>query len=167
VKNQDFNANRRALKEEKLKNTKTRLSKKGIYLLTIITLFLISFSTTAFIIINANKLTFSGGNSGASKDEITALQEQLAQKDKTIEELTLQLSSKNSSSFSPPPKETAKPKSTSTPKPTASSNEAVSSKSTAEPSDAPVAVHTPTPTIKPTQKPASIATPKPSATPVQ
>lgn len=171
MRNQDFNTNRRELKEEKIKNRKTRLSKKGIYILTVITLFLISFSTSAFIIINANKLSFNGNNSSVSKEEIAELKAQIVEKDKIIEELTLQYSTRNGSSFSPPPKETSRPKATSTPKPSATTNDVVSSRSTSEPIDDPVAIHTPTPTQKPTAtatpKPTVTATPKPSSTPLQ
>lgn len=153
MRKEEFNMKNQELREQKLQNRKTRLSKKGIYLLTLITLFLISFSATSFIIINANKLTFSGENTSAVKDEISSLKEQILEKDKTIEELTEQLSSKKSNSFSPPPIETVKPKASSTPKPSAS------------PSASPSATATPKPSPTATVKPASTSTPKPTVKP--
>jgi cell division protein FtsL len=140
------------LKEQKRQIKRTRLSKKGIYLLTLITLFLISFSLTSFIIINANRLIFSDGETNSIKNEIASLKEQIIEKDKTIEELTLQLSAKKSSSFSPPPTETQKPKASSSPKPSSSPSASPSPTVTPKPSSTPKPTASPKPTVSPTPK---------------
>lgn len=165
MRKEKLNIKNQELREQKRQTRKTRLSKKGIYLLTLITFFLISFASTSFIIINANKLTFSGEDNSSIKDELNSLKEQVAEKDKLIEDLTSQLSAKKSSSFSPPPAETAKPKSSSTPKP--SSTPSASPSETPPPRYSPAATPKPSPTTAPTATITPRPTIKPSATPAE
>ena len=56
-----------------------------------ITLFLLSFSVTTFILMNSFRLTFAGDNLAQMQQEISLLKNEIAHKDSEIEELKLQL----------------------------------------------------------------------------
>lgn len=76
--------------ERKPKNRK----KRTIFLWFVfgmITLFLLSFSTTTFILINSYRLTYANDNLSSLQQEIGNLKNEIARKDNEIEELKLQL----------------------------------------------------------------------------
>lgn len=88
------------IKEEIPETEKMPRGKKMvIFLVVLITLFCLSFTTTAFIIINANRLTYDTGNDSELKKQIEELQQELQQKNEEIERLSVNSSAP---SFSAP-----------------------------------------------------------------
>jgi len=71
------------------------------------TLFCLSFTTTAFIIINANRLTYDTGKDSELKKQIAELEAELEEKNAEIERLTV---SSSAPSFSAPVINTVIPK---------------------------------------------------------
>ena len=120
---------------------------KTIFFVILLTLFFGSFATTAYIIINANQLTFRTEplDSDALIAQIEELEAKIAEKDILIEDLTLQNSTIASSSPTPTP--TKAPQSGGgTPKPSQSAPSASPTPS-ASPSESPEPTSTKTPDI--------------------
>jgi hypothetical protein len=63
---------------------------KTLFAVSLLTLFCTSFSVSAFIIMNANRLSFSTQDNSLLIEEVESLKSQISEKDKLIEELTLQ-----------------------------------------------------------------------------
>lgn len=73
----------------------TKKYKKGnlfiFFIFCLITLFLLSFSTTTFILMNSYRLTFAGESLSALQQKIGTLRDEIFRKDNQIEQLKLQL----------------------------------------------------------------------------
>lgn len=65
--------------------------KCSVFILVLVTLFLTSFSATAFILVKTNQLTFAGDNQKNLQQEVHQLKTELARKNSEIEELKLQI----------------------------------------------------------------------------
>ncbi|MBE7018346.1 MAG: hypothetical protein E7413_00495 [Ruminococcaceae bacterium] len=61
------------------------------FIFSLITLFLLSFSTTTFILMNSYRLTFAGDSLSALQQKIGTLREEISRKDNEIEQLKLQI----------------------------------------------------------------------------
>lgn len=89
-------------KPKKTVSKSARHKRNLVFLLVLITLFCLSFTSTAYILMNANKLSFKNG-SDELEQRIADLEAELSEKNKEIEELTVQLTASSSSpSFSAP-----------------------------------------------------------------
>ena len=89
-------------KPKKTVSKSARRKRNLVFLLVLITLFCLSFTSTAYILMNANKLSFKNG-SDELEQRIADLEAELSEKNKEIEELTVQLTASSSSpSFSAP-----------------------------------------------------------------
>jgi len=174
-------------KDKKAIVNRPKKEKKGhiktIFLIVLLTLFFSSFAVTAYIIINANQLTFkiTDQDIEAFETRITELEDQVAEKDLLIEELTLRNSSATSSPTpTPPPSSTPRPTQgsgssavTSTqrpsaspsgsPSPTSSPTASSSPRPSSSPQTSASASPTPTASTRPTSSPS--AAPTPSAVP--
>ena len=146
---------------------------KTIFLVILLTLFFVSFATTAYIIINANQLTFKAEpvDSEELLKQIEELEGKLAEKNELIEELTLRNSGSGGSSGSPTPSPTKKPQTSqgggsSTAKPTAtpSAKPSETPSKSAEPSESPSASPSKEPSEAPTETPFTPPTPVPIPT---
>ena len=123
-----------------------------VYILVLLTLFCISFSVTAFIIINANKLTFiSTDLNPVTEEEIAKLKEQLAEKDEIIDDLTLELNKIRTGNTT-----------VSSPAPTSSSTPSTASPTATPASSSPSPSATPKPSATPSASPTASPTPRPS-----
>ena len=80
------------------KKNKKKQQKYSIFILILITLFLLSFSGSAFILIRTNQLTFAGGDEKDLCREVRELKAEIARKDSEIAELKVQLVNEKSSS---------------------------------------------------------------------
>lgn len=99
------NERQRKIQEKEAKRNEKASHKKGtrrkkflVFIILIATLFCISFSITAFIIINANQLTFNHGTNSEMQDKIQELERLLEEKNQQIEILISE--NENSPSFS-------------------------------------------------------------------
>lgn len=63
-----------------------------LFLFSLITLFLVSFSTTSFILVNSYRLSFTEEAHGMMQQELEQLKRELTDKETEIEELKLKLS---------------------------------------------------------------------------
>lgn len=89
-------------KPKKTVSKSAKRKRNLVFLLVLITLFCLSFTSTAYILMNANKLSFKNG-SDELEQRIADLEAELSEKNKEIEELTVQLTASSSSpSFSAP-----------------------------------------------------------------
>ena len=76
------------------KKTSQKYKKRKLFIFFVfglITLFLLSFSTTTFILMNSYRLTFAGESLLALQQKIGTLREEISRKDNEIEQLKLQL----------------------------------------------------------------------------
>ena len=74
-------------KKIKIATRGNRVKRRLIFLVILITLFCVSFSTTAYIIINANKL----GNKTALMEKIEKLEDEIEKKEEEIQQLTVKM----------------------------------------------------------------------------
>lgn len=89
-------------KPKKTVSKSAKRKRNLVFFLVLITLFCLSFTSTAYILMNANKLSFKNG-SDELEQRIADLEAELSEKNKEIEELTVQLTASSSSpSFSAP-----------------------------------------------------------------
>ena len=95
------------MKTHHTKKTKEYLPKKTrktkfflLFVLLLITLFLISFAATTYILMHSYSLTFAGESLAALQQEIGQLKTEVSRKNNEIEELKIQLANiKGESSF--------------------------------------------------------------------